>query len=113
MAANSSPLLTGVQLMGGTFRIEEEGKKIEAEEVSRMLTDYIIQGQVMTMVMGLVDEEGGWNGPKFVAEHVYGIEFMVGSQFINELTAWDGRKAFNLMSLSLPKEGEGESAGQK
>jgi hypothetical protein len=38
---------------------------------------------------------------------------MVGSQLINELTAWDGQKAFKLMSLSLPKEGEVESAEQK
>ncbi len=103
---HGSPLLRGIPLMGGSFSVEEE-------EASRMLTDYIIQGQVMTMVMGLVDEEDGWNGPKYVAEHVYGIEFMVGSQLINEITGWDGQKAFNLMSLSLPKEGEVESAEQK
>lgn len=99
--------------MGGSFTIEEEGRTIGPEEVSRMLTDYIIQGQVMSMVMGLVDEEDNWDGPKYVAEHVYVIEFMAGSQLINELTAWDGRKAFNLMSLSLPNEGEAESAEQK
>ena len=110
---HSSPLLKGLPLMGGSYTIEEEGRIIEAEEVSRMITDYVIQGQVMTMVMGLVDEEDDWNGPKYVAEHVYGIEFMVGSQLINELTEWDGRKAFNLTSLSLPKEGEVESAEQK
>ncbi|GKZ91621.1 hypothetical protein AnigIFM59636_004259 [Aspergillus niger] len=54
-----------------------------------------------------------WDGPKYVAEHVYGIEFMQGSQLINDMTAWDGRKAFELMSLSLPKEGEEETAEQK
>lgn len=107
---HDSPLLRGVPLMGGEFTIEEEGRKIGEEEVSRMLTDYIIQGQVMTMVMGLVDEEDGWDGPKYVAEHVYGIELMVGSQLINEMTAWDGRKAFDLMSLSLPEQGQAESA---
>lgn len=110
---HSSPLLRGVPLMGGDFTIEEGGKRIEAEEVSRMLTDYIIQGQVMTMVMGLVDEEDGWDGPQYVAEHVYAIEFMVGAQLINELTEWDGQLAFRLMSLSLPKDGEVESAEQK
>jgi hypothetical protein len=110
---HGSPLLRGIPLMGGSFTIEEEERKIGAEEASRMLTDYIIQGQVMTMVMGLVDEEDGWDGPKYVAEHVYGIEFIVGSQLINEITEWDGQKAFNLMSLSLPKEGEVESAEQK
>ena len=110
---HSSPLLKGVPLMGGSYTIEEEGRKIGPEEVSRMLTDYIIQGQVMTMVMGLVDDEDGWDGPKYVAEHVYAMEFMVGSQLINQFTEWDGLKAFNLMSLSLPKDGEAESAEQK
>lgn len=111
---HSSPLLKGIPLMGGSFTIEEEDRKIEEEETSRMLTDYIIQGQVMTMVMGLVDEEDSWDGPKYVAEHVYGIEFMVGSQLINDITGWDGgQKAFNLMSLSLPKGGEVESTEQK
>ena len=110
---HASPLLRGVPLMGGSFTIEEEGKKTGAEEVSRMLTDYIIQAQVMTMAMGLVDEEDGWNGPEYVAEHVYAIDYMVGSQLINEITGWDGQKAFNLMSLSLPKETEVESAEQR
>ncbi len=109
---HDSPLLKGTPLMGGHFTIEEEGRTIEAEEASRMLTDYIIQGQVMTMVMGLVDDEDGWNGPKYVAEHVYGIEFMEGSQLINQITEWDGCKAFDLMSFSLPQKGETESTEQ-
>lgn len=110
---HSSPLLRGLPLMGGSFTIEEEERKIGPEEVSRMLTDYIIQGQVMTMVMGLVDDDDDWNGPKYVVDHVYSIEFMVGSQLINELTAWNGRLAFDLMSLSLPLHGELESAEQQ
>jgi hypothetical protein len=52
-----SPLLKRVPLMGGSLTIEEEGKTIGLEEVSKRLTDYIIQGQAMTLVMGLVDEE--------------------------------------------------------
>ena len=111
---NGSVLLKGVPLMGGEFTIKEEGGRIIGkEEVSRMLTDYIIQGQVMSMVMGLVDDEDSWDGPEYVAKHVYAIDFIVGSQLINEMTAWNGRKAFDLMSLSLPKEGEVESAEQK
>lgn len=110
---HQSPLLKGVPLMGGSFTIEEEGKKIGPEEVARMLTNYIIQGQVMSMVMALVDDEDGWNGPKYVADHVYAIKFMAGSQLINEITAWGGRKAFALMSLSLPREGEVGTDQQK
>ncbi|ESZ97657.1 capsule polysaccharide biosynthesis protein [Sclerotinia borealis F-4128] len=109
---HSSPLLKGVELMGGSFTIEEDGETISAEECSKLLTDYIIQGQAMTMVMGLIDEEDQWDGPKYSAEHVYAIEYMEGSQLINELTAWDGQKAFNLMSLSIPRDGEVETPEQ-
>ena len=111
---HSSPLLKGVPIMGNSsLTFEEGGRKFGPEEVGKMLTDYIIQGQVMTMVMGLIDEEDGWDGPKYVAEHVYGIEYMEGSQLINEFTAWNGQLAFDLMSLSLPKEGDMENTEQK
>jgi hypothetical protein len=109
---HESPLLEGVPgLRCSPF--EEDGRKIGAEEAGQMLTDYIIQGQTITMVMGLVDKEGGWNGPKYVAEHIFAIDYMVGSQLINEMTAWDGPEAFRLMSLQIPKEGEVESVDQK
>ena len=110
---HGSVLLKELPLMRGEFTIEEEGRTIGKEEVSRIVTDYIIQGQVMSMVMGLVDDEDGWDGPEYIAKHVYAIEFVVGSQLINEMTAWNGQKAFDLMSLSLPKEGEVENAEQK
>ncbi|KAL2068457.1 hypothetical protein VTL71DRAFT_16555 [Oculimacula yallundae] len=101
---HASPLLKGVPLMGGSFSIDDEQGKHDAVETSKMLTDYIIQGQVFSMVMGLVDEEGGWNGPEYVRDHVYAIEFIVGAQLINDLTAWDGQKAFDLLSLQMPQE---------
>lgn len=107
------PLLKGVPLMTYSATFEEDGKTFSAEDVTELLTDYIIQGQAMSMVMGLVDEEGGWNGPEYVAKHIYAIDYMVGSQLINELTMWDGPRAFELMSLSLPKEGEEETEDQK
>lgn len=111
---HSSPLLKGVPMMGNErLSFVENGKKHGPEEVSKMLTDYITQGQVMSLVMGLLDEEGGWNGPKYVAEHIYAIEYMVGSQLINEFTMWNGPRAFELMSLPLPKEGEMENEDQR
>ncbi|KND89955.1 hypothetical protein TOPH_05368 [Tolypocladium ophioglossoides CBS 100239] len=110
---HASPLLKGPPLMGGGLSFEENGKTIGPEEVSKMLTDYIIQGQVMTMVMGLIDEEDGWNGPKYAAEHIYAPDYMVGSQLINEMTAWNGPKQFELMSLPLPQDGERESDDQR
>ncbi|KAK7954049.1 capsule polysaccharide biosynthesis protein [Apiospora saccharicola] len=82
-------------------------------EVSDMLADYIIQGQAALLVMGLVDDEDGWDGPRYVHEHVWASEFMESSQLVNQFTAWDGPKAFELMSLPLPREGEAESDGQR
>ncbi|KAI6084323.1 hypothetical protein F4821DRAFT_262120 [Hypoxylon rubiginosum] len=110
---HTSALLKGVPLMTSTLSYEEDGRTIGPEELGRLLSDYIIQGQAITLVLGLVDEEGGWNGPKYVAEHVYAIDYMVGSQLINEFTSWDGKKAFDLMSLPLPKQNEVESPEQK
>lgn len=55
----------------------------------------------------------GRNGPDYVSKHVYAIEFMEGSQLINVFTAWNGPRAFELISLSLPKQGEDESDAQK
>ncbi len=60
-----------------------------------------------------MDEEDNWDGPKYCREHVYAIDFMVGSQLINEITDWNGPRQFELMSLSLPKEGEEVSEEQK
>ncbi|KUI58999.1 hypothetical protein VP1G_06227 [Cytospora mali] len=100
---HASPLLRGLSLLGQNL----------SKEDSLGLTDYIIQGQAARMTMGTVDEDDDWNGPAYVAKHVYAIEFMVGSQLINEMTAWDGPRAFELMSLRLPREGEPESEDQK
>lgn len=98
-----SPLLRGLPLLGRSL----------SDQDSRDLTDYIIQGQVMRMVLSSVDEEDGWDGPGYVTKHIYALEYMVGSQLINEMTAWDGPRAFELMSLKLPQPGEPETEDQK
>lgn len=98
-----SPLLRGLPLLGRNL----------SDQDSRDLTDYIIQGQVMRMVLSSVDEEDGWDGPEYVTKHIFALHYMVGSQLINEMTAWDGHRAFELMSLSLPQPGEPEAEGQK
>ncbi|KAH6639966.1 hypothetical protein BKA67DRAFT_528557 [Truncatella angustata] len=107
-----SPLLKGVPWMNYSGSFTENGITYGPAEVTAMLTDYIIQGQALTMAMAIEDPEDGWNGPEYVATHVYGIEFMVGGQLINEYTAWDGTLAYNLMSLPLPRDGEAESEQQ-
>lgn len=108
-----SPLLKGVPLTATDLSFEEDGRVVSAQRTREILTDYIIQGQAMSMVMGLVDEETGWDGPRYVAERVFAIEYMEGSQLINDLTAWDGPRQFRLMSQQMPAEGEPETEDQK
>ncbi|KAK8100990.1 uncharacterized protein PG998_007605 [Apiospora kogelbergensis] len=112
----NSPLLKDIPKMVRSVSFEEDGRVYGPDEVSVMLSDYIIQGQAATLVMGLLDEEdedGGWDGPRYVREHVWASDYMEASQLINVLTAWDGPKAFELMSLTLPRDGEAESDGQR
>ncbi|RCI16310.1 hypothetical protein L249_2820 [Ophiocordyceps polyrhachis-furcata BCC 54312] len=111
---HASPLLKGVPLMDASgMSFVEGGKTYGPDEISRMLGDYIVQGQAMSLVMGLVDEDDGWHGPKYVAEHVFAIDYKPGSQLINEMTAWNGPRQFELMSLTLPPAGQQESDDQK
>lgn len=108
-----SGLLRGVPLL--------DGGGGHAPDVQVALSDYIVQGQAMKMVMGSIDDEddegeadtGGWDGPAYVAARVYAMDYMVGSQLVNEMTAWRGERAFELLSLRLPGEGETESAEQR
>lgn len=108
----NSPLLQGVPLIGDGQEWEDEGRKYAGLETNQILSDYIIQGQAMKMVMGLVDLDDGWNGPEYTVNHVYAIEFMEGSQLINDLTKWNGVEAFRLMSLQLPANGASEDVDQ-
>lgn len=110
---HNSPLLRGIPQLSTAAGFEEDGRVYSPVEVSDMLADYIIQGQAALLVMGLVDDEDGWDGPRYVREHVWASEFMEASQLINQFTAWDGPRAFELMSLPLPRGGEAESDEQR
>jgi hypothetical protein len=110
---HASPLLKGVPLLGGGFTIaEDDGTIISDEDCQKLLSDYIIQGQAIAAVMGLLDEEDGWNGPQYVKDHVFAIDFMSGAQLVNEFTAWNGFRAYEVMSLRLPAPGETETPDQ-
>ncbi|TGJ81241.1 hypothetical protein E0Z10_g7520 [Xylaria hypoxylon] len=100
---HASPLLKGPKLIGQRF----------PEAIRKKLTDYIIQGYCLTLTMGLIDDEDGWDGPTYCAKHIYAIDYMVGSQLIQQYTNWNGTEAFRLMSLALPKAGEEENADHK
>ncbi|KAG6013250.1 hypothetical protein E4U43_007417 [Claviceps pusilla] len=110
---HASGLLKELPLSPFSLTFEEDGRVFGADEVTRMLADYIIQGQALRMVMSMQDPGDGWDGPRYSAEHVYAMDYMVGSQLINQMTAWNGPRQFELMSLPLPKEGQpAESEGR-
>ncbi|KAH8176960.1 capsular polysaccharide synthesis protein [Sarocladium implicatum] len=110
---HASPLLKGVPLMSGDgMSFTENGKTYGPEEISRLLSDYIVQGQALTLVIGLVDEADGWNGPQYAKDHIFAPDYMEGSQLINVMTAWNGPRQLELMSLKLPRVGETETADQ-
>ncbi|KAJ3499679.1 hypothetical protein NLG97_g142 [Lecanicillium saksenae] len=111
-----SPLFKGQPLAGldnPALTWTENGHVITHDEGCRMLTDYLFQGQTINMVMGTVDEEDGWNGPQYGRDHVFAIDFLTGSQLINDLTAWNGPRQFELLSLPMPANGEEETVDQK
>lgn len=112
---HTSPLLKEAPLMAAhdSLSFEENGVFYGPEDVRRLLSDYIVQGQVMTLVMGLVDDEDGWNGPEYAAKHIYAMDYMERSQLINVFTQWNGPRAWELMSLSLPADGAEETEDQK
>ena len=101
---HASPLLREAPLVGSESM---------SQDLKVALSDYIVQGRAMSMVLGLVDEAEGWNGPAYAVQRVYGIEYMQGSQLTNELTDWNGPRQFELLSLRMPGEGEAESPDQK
>ncbi|PHH61095.1 hypothetical protein CDD81_806 [Ophiocordyceps australis] len=110
---HSSPLLRGLPLMSSAAQsFEEDGKVYDSDEVARMLSDYIAQGQVMSMVLGLMDDQDDWNGPQYLAQHICALDYMSGSQLINDMTAWNGPRQFELLSLPLP-QGQIESKDQR
>jgi hypothetical protein len=92
---------------------EADGVKYDMDTASKMTTDYLIQGRVISTVMGLVDEQDGWNGPEYTHKHVFSIPFVDGAQLINEMTGWNGSRAFKLLSLPLPSFGKQEIKDQE
>ncbi|TQV91521.1 capsule polysaccharide biosynthesis protein [Cordyceps javanica] len=111
-----SPLFKGLPLAGeGNTGLTwtEDGRTITLDEGRRILTDYLFQGQVINMVMGTVDVEAGWDGPRYGRNHIFAIDFLTGSQLINHLTSWNGPRQFELFSLCLPTHGERETEDQR
>jgi len=66
----------------------------------------------MGSAQGWVDEEDGWDGPKYVREKCWLLSMMDGAFAHEQMTGWSGQRQFDLLSLRLPKESEIETEDQ-
>ncbi len=77
------------------------------------MTDYAIQIQCMGSAQHWLDEEDGWDGPKYVREKCWLLSMMSGAFVQEQMTSWSGQRQFDLFKLALPAPGQEESEDQK
>jgi hypothetical protein len=111
--SHAHPLVSHVPLMhvGTEVAVDEEGHGRMAINDEAM-TDYAIQIQSMGSAQAWLDEEGGWDGPKYVREKCWLVSMMDGAYAHEQMTGWRGQRQFELLKLDLPKAGEKESDDQ-
>ena len=111
--SHAHPLVSHVPLMhvGTEVAVAEEGqdKMVINDEA---MTDYAIQIQCMGSAQAWLDEENGWDGPKYVREKCWLVNMMDGAYVHEQMTGWSGQRQFDLLNLPLPRSGEVESDDQ-
>jgi hypothetical protein len=111
--SHAHPLVSHVPLMHvGTEVVVDEkgqGKMVINDEA---MTDYAIQIQCMGSAQAWLDEENGWDGPKYAREKCWLVSMMDGAFAHEQMTGWSGQRQFDLLKLALPKLGEEESDDQ-
>ncbi|KAL1602403.1 hypothetical protein SLS60_005819 [Paraconiothyrium brasiliense] len=112
--ASRHPLVSHVPLM----RVPQE-VVVEADGKDKMvindeaMTDYAVQIQCLGAAQRWLDEQDGWNGPKYVREKCW-LYSMISHTYVHEtLTNWTSKKQHELFALPLPGPGEQESEDQK
>lgn len=106
------PLVQHVPLMVVPPEVATEGDQDLNAINDSTMTDYAIQIQAMGSAQRWLDPDDGWNGPQYVREKCW-LYNMVDMAYVSEqLTAWSGKRAFELLSLEMPKVGEPEGADQ-
>ncbi|KAI9695319.1 MAG: hypothetical protein M1820_008726 [Bogoriella megaspora] len=77
------------------------------------LWDYGVHMTVMNQVLGTVDKDLGWNGPEYGEKHIFALDIATHALLIDYLAFFSGARAFQLLSLPLPREGTGQTEDQK
>lgn len=112
--ASKHPLVSHVPLMHVPQEVvvddEGSGKMVINDEA---MTDYAVQIQCMGAAQRWVDQEGGWDGPKYVREHCWLYSMMEGAFVIEQMTGWSGPWQFELLKQKIAKDGEEESEDKK
>lgn len=119
---HAHPLVNHVPLMAVPAEVQAEktnsstaqNRDDDATLNDHTMTDYAIQIQAMGAAQRWQDPSPSspWDGPRYVREKCW-LYNMVESAYVSEqLCGWSGRRAFDLLSLSMPAEGEAESVDQ-
>jgi hypothetical protein len=108
------PLVSHVPLMRVPQEvvIEEEGKEKMVINDAAM-TDYAIQIQCMGAAEHWLDEEDGWDGPRYVREKCWLYSMMDRAYVQEQITGWNGQRQWELLRQRLPGPGEQESGDQE
>jgi hypothetical protein len=111
--AHAHPFVSHVPLMRVPQEVvvEEEGQEKMVIDDEAM-TDYAVQIQCMRSAQSWVDEEDGWDGPKYVREKCWLLSMMDGAFAHEQMTSWSGQRQFDLLSLPLPEPGDIETNDQ-
>ncbi|KAJ7245714.1 hypothetical protein C8J57DRAFT_1452186 [Mycena rebaudengoi] len=89
---------------------DQDGLDFQADDAA--MTDYVIQIQALSAAQHWLDEQDGWDGPKYVREKMWLVNALDGALTIEEMTGWSGQRQLKLFSLQIPKHGEKETADQ-
>ncbi|KAJ7248440.1 hypothetical protein C8J57DRAFT_1451951 [Mycena rebaudengoi] len=91
--------------------VEGEGQEKMVVDDAAM-TDYAIHIQAMGSAQRWVDEQDGWDGPKYVREKTWLVSSLDGALNVEQMTGWSGQRQWELFSLQMPKPGEKETTDQ-
>jgi hypothetical protein len=113
MGMHKHPLVNHVPLLRVPLEVvvedEVHGKMVINDEA---MTDYAIQIQCMGAAQRWLDEDDGWDGPKYTREKCWLFNMIDHSYVHEQMTKWSGQRSFELLSLKIPNPGEEETEDQ-
>ncbi|KAK5956221.1 hypothetical protein OHC33_002796 [Knufia fluminis] len=111
---HSHPLVNHLDLMRVSQEVavtDDVGGKMVINDES--MTDYAIQIQAMGAAERWLDPEDDWDGSKYVREKCWLLSMMRHAFVPEQMTGWNGRRKWELLSMKLPGMDEEETEDQK